>query len=72
MHDLHPWVGPIAGASAIVGLALVVGLVLSAFGVAVGGWLALISTLVLLGVLGPLYWLAVLSRRPRRSDPPKP
>jgi hypothetical protein len=72
MHDLHPWVRPIAGACAVVCVAMVIGLILNPFGVAFGGWLALISTLVLVGVLGPLYWLAVLARRPRRTDPPKP
>ena len=68
VNGFHPWVSPIARAAAVVALVAIMGLVLSGLGVELGDWIALVGTIVLLAVIAPLFWLAVLARRPRNGD----
>ena len=68
VHRFHSWTPPLARAVVALVAVVVVGFALDALGVGPGAWVALVGSLLLLGVAAPLFMVSLIARRSSASD----
>ena len=64
MRRVHPWLQPVTKLAVVLTAVVVVGLVGTSLGLRPAGYVALIASIVLLGIVAPLLLLLVVTRHP--------